>query len=90
MWTFATSASFKRCTPATVGKRAGTACDPFRVNGPTRAHILKGQMASDRKCGYNLTGLTEPRCPECGEGFTLAGTGQTPDSEAESGGIPQP
>ena len=18
------------------------------------------------KCGYNLTGLTEPRCPECG------------------------
>ncbi len=18
-------------------------------------------------CGYNLTGLTEPRCPECGE-----------------------
>ena len=21
------------------------------------------------KCGYNLTGLTENRCPECGEGF---------------------
>ncbi len=20
-----------------------------------------------RKCGYNLRGLTEPRCPECGE-----------------------
>jgi hypothetical protein len=23
-----------------------------------------------RKCGYNLTGLTKTRCPECGEPFT--------------------
>ncbi len=22
------------------------------------------------KCGYNLTGLTEDRCPECGESFS--------------------
>ncbi len=22
-----------------------------------------------RRCGYNLTGLTEARCPECGTGF---------------------
>ena len=22
-------------------------------------------------CGYNLTGLTEARCPECGSKFTL-------------------
>jgi DNA-directed RNA polymerase subunit RPC12/RpoP len=22
-------------------------------------------------CGYNMTGLTEPRCPECGSKFTL-------------------
>ena len=22
-----------------------------------------------RRCGYNLTGLTESRCPECGAGF---------------------
>lgn len=23
-------------------------------------------------CGYNLTGLSEPRCPECGSKFTLS------------------
>ena len=23
------------------------------------------------ECGYNLTGLTEPRCPECGTGFAM-------------------
>ena len=23
-------------------------------------------------CGYNLKGLTKPRCPECGEGFEMA------------------
>ena len=26
-----------------------------------------------RRCGYNLTGLTEARCPECGTGFLAAG-----------------
>ena len=25
-----------------------------------------------RRCGYNLTGLTEARCPECGTGFEVA------------------
>ena len=25
-----------------------------------------------RKCGYNLTGLPEPRCPECGTEFDPA------------------
>ena len=24
-----------------------------------------------RRCGYNLTGLTQPRCPECGEPFNM-------------------
>ncbi len=27
-----------------------------------------------RRCGYNLTGLTEARCPECGARFLAAGT----------------
>ena len=26
-----------------------------------------------RRCGYNLTGLTEARCPECGMGFQKGG-----------------
>jgi hypothetical protein len=30
-----------------------------------------------RRCGYNLTGLLEPRCPECGEPF---GTDQNTNS----------
>ena len=25
------------------------------------------------RCGYNLTGLTEPRCPECGQPFEPKG-----------------
>ena len=32
------------------------------------------------KCGYNLTGLTEPRCPECGTAFNVM-----PTDECEQG-----
>ncbi len=43
--------------------------------------FIRGPMCRRRRrkqghcltCGYNLTGLTEPRCPECGTGFTLQG-----------------
>ena len=28
-----------------------------------------------RRCGYNLTGLTEARCPECGQPFEAKGDG---------------
>jgi hypothetical protein len=28
------------------------------------------------RCGYNLTGLTEPRCPECGEQVPCTGSGE--------------
>ena len=31
----------------------------------------RGKRGHCLTCGYNLTGLTEPRCPECGTGFTL-------------------
>ena len=31
-----------------------------------RMRLMEGICA---RCGYNLTGLTEPRCPECGEAF---------------------
>jgi hypothetical protein len=32
------------------------------------------------KCGYNLTGLTEPRCPECGTPFAMPPSLDTSDS----------
>ena len=31
-----------------------------------RPRLLDGETRS-RKCGYILKGITEPRCPECGE-----------------------
>lgn len=31
--------------------------------------IHGGKVDSCVTCGYNLTGLDEPRCPECGTGF---------------------
>ncbi len=44
--------------------------------GPTAA-FMRGPLRRRRRrkhgecirCGYNLTGLTEPRCPECGRAF---------------------
>lgn len=38
-------------------RRVGTAPDPTRC----------------RECGYDLSGLTEPRCPECGAACTITG-----------------
>ncbi|HPD28903.1 MAG TPA: hypothetical protein PLL20_02830 [Phycisphaerae bacterium] len=29
-------------------------------------HLCKGDTPYYSKCGYNLTDLTSPRCPECG------------------------
>lgn len=39
-----------------------------RISDP-RPRIEKPQRCG--RCGYLLFGLTEPRCPECGEGFSL-------------------
>jgi hypothetical protein len=36
----------------------------------TRYFVPKTQLDKEthcRKCGYTLKGITEPRCPECGE-----------------------
>lgn len=35
-----------------------------------------------KRCGYDLTGLTAPRCPECGHGFEL------PEGQPESQPMP--
>ncbi len=40
------------------------------VRGPLRRRRRK-KRGHCLTCGYNLTGLTEPRCPECGTAFTL-------------------
>jgi hypothetical protein len=47
------------------------------------ATLLRGPLRRRRRrkrglcirCGYNLTGLTEPRCPECAEPFIPRGSG---------------
>jgi hypothetical protein len=31
------------------------------------AHFARGPLTRCRKCGYILRGISEPRCPECGE-----------------------
>ena len=35
------------------------------IRGPLRRYRRR-KRGLCIKCGYNLTGLTEPRCPECG------------------------
>jgi hypothetical protein len=39
-------------------------------------------------CGYNLYGLRERRCPECGRPFTFEEVGATPESLGFSGELP--
>jgi tRNA(Ile2) C34 agmatinyltransferase TiaS len=38
------------------------------------AHLTEAAQASTPhcpRCGYNMTGLTQARCPECGSQYTL-------------------
>ena len=35
----------------------------------TSLHRKRRERNKCETCGYNLTGLTEPRCPECGSAF---------------------
>jgi len=46
----------------------------WRESAAERAERIKGSSKSAvtcPTCGYNLTGLSESRCPECGSKFTL-------------------
>ena len=48
----------------------------WRETGAERIERLRGsrgRVLSCPKCGYNMTGLYEARCPECGTQFTLDG-----------------
>lgn len=42
---------------------------PILVLIRTIRRRLRPKAGHCSKCGYNLTGLPEPRCPECGTGF---------------------
>ena len=42
------------------------------MRGPLRRHRRRGRGAC-LNCGYDLTGLPEPRCPECGQPFESKG-----------------
>lgn len=39
------------------------------VRDSLRRQLVERSVPICLKCGYNLHGLIEPRCPECGEGF---------------------
>jgi hypothetical protein len=43
------------------------------------AEVLKVKPGHCPGCGYNLHGLSEPRCPECGREFTFAEIRMSPD-----------
>lgn len=38
------------------------------------------------RCGYNLRGASEPKCPECGEAFTLASVFESARRKRVGGG----
>jgi predicted amidophosphoribosyltransferase len=39
------------------------------VRDQLRRELIKRGIPICRRCAYNLTGLSEPRCPECGTSF---------------------
>ncbi len=41
------------------------------IRGPVRRHRRRRRNHC-LHCGYNLTGLSDPRCPECGRPFSVA------------------
>ena len=49
-------------------------CFIWRESSAERAARLRrsgGETIACLQCGYNMTGLREPKCPECGGSFTL-------------------
>ncbi|MCG3125239.1 MAG: hypothetical protein CHACPFDD_00055 [Phycisphaerae bacterium] len=59
----------------------------WRESPVERAARLAGGAVVCPVCGYNLTGLAEARCPECGTTFTLDQLFASQDARGE--GLPQ-
>jgi drug/metabolite transporter (DMT)-like permease len=59
--------------------------------GATSCNLMKRHVRRDycAKCNYNLAGLSEPRCPECGTRFhpsNISTTRPLQDEENQNGG----
>jgi len=54
----------------------------IRVNLP-EVLVENGRCCN---CGYDLQGIHEPRCPECGTPFKPGGSGHRPDKVGTEGG----
>ncbi len=54
------------------------------VKRKLRTELVKRGVPICIPCGYDLRGLTEPRCPECGTSFDSALLGEKVDDASES------
>jgi len=55
---------------------------PIRDSIRERRRVRRKNRNECLECGYNLTGLVEPRCPECGTAIPAGVMNVTPNSQA--------
>jgi len=60
-WCFLISAMLYGAPPAVI------ALAVFGLSGHLASRRMNQKETRCRRCGYILRGITEPRCPECGE-----------------------
>ena len=86
-WVFGMGMCISQTLPVFLTKEAGWPLYLFNLAHvalpvATAAAILRllpvKPPGACQKCGYDLRGLTEPRCPECSMEFDALATGQLP------------